>query len=753
MIERHHIQISGTVQGIGFRPFVCRLAGELDLKGWVGNDESGVSMEIEGTRENIRRFVVRLNKNKPARANFEQWGGRQMEPLGEEKFVVLDSPVASRPSLSITPDLATCQACLDELNDPASRRYGYAFTNCTDCGPRYSIIKTLPYDRKNTSLTDFPMCEDCRREFDDPSNRRFQAQTNVCPQCGPSLDWLNGAGESLARKDQALQQAVEAIAAGKIVALKGIGGFQLLVDAANSEAVRELRKRKQRPHKPFALMYPDLTAVERDCKVNAREAEYLLSAEAPIVILASRSRKYPAVAPDSPNLGVMLPYSPLHHLLLQGCERPLVATSGNLTDEPICIENAEALKRLQGIADFFLLHDRPIVRALDDSIVRVMGEGGMRLRLARGYTPLRLYTSRKVRPLLALGGHMKNTVALARDNEILLSQHIGNLDSPTALEAFRSTIRDMQDFYRHEPQVLLHDAHPAYASTDWARRQQLPAYGIQHHVSHLFAAMAEYEIDGPVLGICWDGTGYGSDGRIWGGESFHWRGEGEPEHVATFFPFMLPGAGQAIREPRRAALGLLYALLGDSVFAVDGIATSWFGHEEMKVLRQMLLKKINTPECTSVGRFFDALAALLDVCLINSYEAQAAMQLEALAEQSAVTESFPFETLSRESRLMLDWRPAVSAVLEALQAGRKQADIASSLHHTLAAMVLAVARQTDENIILLSGGVFQNKLLLNSTLALLRSEGYRVYVPRSLPPNDAAIAVGQAYFYTCRGES
>ena len=682
--ERLKVIVRGAVQGVGFRPFVYRLASELKLNGWVSNSSQGVFAELEGPRTALDAFSIRLRKEKPPRANIQSLESSFLDAIGYSGFEIRESETAGDKSALILPDIATCGDCLREVFDLANRRFRYPFTNCTNCGPRFSIIEALPYDRANTSMKKFVMCPDCEREYHDPLDRRFHAQPNACPRCGPQLQLWDENGVTFSEKDDALQRAADAIRSGKIVALKGIGGFQLIVDARNRAAVVRLRERKHREEKPFALMYPSLDAVRADCEVSELEERALLSPESPIVLVkryhwagqanGSASRLHQlaeAVAPRNPNLGVMLPYSPLHHLLMRELSFPIVATSGNLSDEPICIDEHEALQRLHGLADLFLVHDRPIVRHVDDSIVRVICDREMVLRRARGYAPLPIAVRSKIenrqsKTVLALGAHLKNTVALKIDDNVFISQHIGDLETKQAYSAFQHSAQDLPRLYDARIDIVACDMHPDYLSTKFATQLGLPSKPIQHHLAHVVACMAENEIEPPALGVAWDGTGYGLDGTIWGGEFLLVKGDGSFERVAHFRQFRLPGGDRAIKEPRRSALGLLYEIFGDGAWDFPQLVAD-LSEQEKSLLRQMLEKQINAPLTSSVGRLFDAVAALVGLRQTSSFEGQAAMELE-FTRQGGVADAYSF-VVTATAPIVVDWEPAIRELLDDVAGG------------------------------------------------------------------------------------
>ena len=739
--RRIRLIIRGAVQGVGFRPFVYRLASELGLTGWVLNSAQGVFIEVEGAAETLHQFVQRVETDKPPRAFIQSLEQTVLDPVGYTAFEIRHSEESGEKSVLILPDIATCPDCLREVFDPADRRYLYPFTNCTNCGPRYSIIESLPYDRPNTTMKAFAMCPKCREEYENPLDRRFHAQPNACPECGPHLELWDGEGVCLAKHHDALLRAAEAIREGHIVAVKGLGGFHLVVDACHDAAVRRLRERKRREEKPFALMYPSLQMVKAHCVVDEAEERVLRSPESPIVLLRRKEADSvaPSVAPNNPYLGVMLPYTPLHHLLLRELGFPIVATSGNLSDEPICTDEHEALHRLAGIADLFLVHNRPIARHVDDSVVRVLLGRELVLRRARGYAPLPVLVKEPLPPLLAVGAHLKNTIALSVGRQVFLSQHIGDLETPQALQAFRRVIADVKELWGHQPQAVACDMHPDYLSTQAAHGMGLPVRPVQHHVAHILSCMAENEVEPPLLGVSWDGTGYGTDGTIWGGEFLIIREQGW-ERFAHLRPFRLPGGDRAIKEPRRCALGVLYEMLGDDAFE---LLEQVFTEGERRLLRQSLRQGVNAPITTSAGRLFDAVASLTGLRQVVNFEGQAAMELEFLTHDVHTDETYPFSLCEGTPPHMLDWSPTIQAVLQDIQEGVSPSLIAARFHNTLVEMMVVVARAAGIERVALSGGCFQNAYLTEGAVRRLGEEGFRPYWHQRVPPNDGGIALGQ----------
>ncbi len=742
--ERAKVTVRGLVQGVGFRPFVYRLATQLRLNGWVLNSGQGVFIEVEGAKDELQSFLTRLEKEKPPRAVIQSLEFSILDATGYERFDILYSDQSGRKTVLILPDIAVCADCLRDIFDPGDRRFRYPFTNCTNCGPRFTIIEALPYDRPHTSMKRFAMCPACDREYHDPSDRRFHAQPNACPRCGPRLELWDAKGTVLGKEEEALKRAIEIVRDGQILALKGIGGFQLIVDAYNANAIRRLRARKRREEKPFALMYPSVDLVKQECNVSELEERLLLAPEAPIVLLSRTSKRSllsSAVAPANPDLGVMLPYSPLHHLLIRELGIPVVTTSGNLSDEPISTDEFEALKRLEAVADYFLVHNRPIVRHMDDSVARVVCGREMVLRRARGYAPLPVQVRKSLPCILAVGAHLKNSVALSVGKEIFISQHIGDLETSEAFSAFRRTITDLPRLYEAKPSMIACDMHPDYLSTKHAARMRTPLYQIQHHFAHVLACMAENELDDPVLGVSWDGTGYGTDDTVWGGE-FLLTDKESFQRVAHFRQFRLPGGEAAVKEPRRTALGVLFEIWGDNVISDRRLAPiSSFSDRELAVIQQMLCKGINSPFTSSAGRLFDAVASILGLRQRVTFEGQAAMELEFSIELDN-DEVYPF-AVADGLPCILDWAPMIPEILIDLQKGQPVGHISAKFHNTLTKIIVAIARKVGEPRIVLTGGCFQNRYLVERSVRRLLDAGFKPYWHQRVPPNDGGIALGQ----------
>jgi hydrogenase maturation protein HypF len=765
MKTRLRVRVVGNVQGVGFRPFIFRLATDGKLRGWVNNDAQGVTIEVEGKRADVEKFLLRIEPEKPALARVTGLEPSFLNPVGYKEFEIRESDPTGPATALVLPDVATCRDCLREISDPANRRYRYPFTNCTHCGPRYSIVTALPYDRVNTTMRDFVMCEECRAEYENPLDRRFHAQPIACPTCGPHLELWCDDGAVLATGDNALRLAAEALWRGQIVALKGLGGFQLLVNACDEHAVQRLRRHKHREEKPFALMFPSLDAIGRACEVNPMERRLLKSSEAPIVLLRrlpdsdnsngtnwykrpDKPHFHPdntppisnAVAPGNPHLGAMLPYTPLHHLLMAELGFPVVATSGNLSDEPICTNEHEAVERLKKIGDVFLVHNRPIARHVDDSVVRVLMGREMVLRRARGYAPLPVALPGATEPTLAVGAHLKNTVALSVNQNVVVSQHIGDLDNKPSYDAFRSVIADLTQLHQVTPSRVVCDLHPDYISTQYAREHGTQIVAVQHHLAHVMACMAENDMAEPVLGVAWDGTGYGLDGTVWGGEFIVIAADQTWQRVAHLRTFPLPGGEAAVKEPRRAALGLLYEMMGDVVFQMDQLPSlRAFARSELESVKTMLHRRLRCPLTSSAGRLFDAVASLIDLRQIMRFEGQAAMDLEHAATGSATTDAYEF----RYSNGVLDWEMSVHGILNDLRRGTPAADISARFHNTLSDMIVTVARATGIKNVVLTGGCFQNARLVERTVSRLESIGFQPAWHQRIPPNDGGIALGQ----------
>lgn len=742
---RRRIVLGGRVQGVGMRPFLYCNATASGLSGWVRNAPQGVVVEVEGGRDSVSDFIERLRASPPPGARID-WIDAEATPIvGEDGFHVLTSDAGGLPETEISPDLATCGDCLRELFDPKDRRYRYPFIACAHCGPRYSILESLPYDRARTSMRRFAMCEACRTEYENPADRRFHAEPIACPACGPRLDLLNARGDRLARDDAALAQTAAALRAGGIVAVKGVGGFHLFADARNDGALRRLRLGKRRAEKPFAVMYPTLDDLRADCRVSREEAELLESAASPIVLLRRSAPRLSAlVAPGLPWLGAFLPYAPLHHLLLRDLGFPVVATSGNPGGEPIVAEEGEALERLSDVADLFLTHDRPIVRPIDDSVLRVVAGRALVLRRARGYAPAPIRVDGVSSGVVAVGGHLKTTIAVTRADVVILSPHIGDLDGAGARAAHRRAIQDMLALHGVSPRLAACDLHPDYASSACAESLDVPVAPVQHHLAHVAACMAENGLAPPLLGVAFDGAGFGAGGGLWGGE-FLLVEKGRWRRVAHLRPFRLPGADAAMREPRRAAFGLLYEVFGERAASLTGLApVASFSESERAVMTAMVKSDLNAPLTTSAGRLFDAFAALAGLRQRASYEGQAAAEFEGAAEGVNMP-PYPFILADGAGgALVVDWRPALDAALRDIRAGHGAGVVSAAFHLGLARAIAMVAERLNERRIALSGGCFQNARLTEAAIDALRAAGIEPFWHRLAPPNDGGLAFGQA---------
>ncbi len=740
--------VQGMVQGVGFRPFVYREAVRLGLSGWVRNSPAGVEILACGPDTALDAFLSALRNQAPPAARIDAIHREAATPPDTTGFRINASDHDGTATTTILPDLATCPDCLREMRDPANRRHRYPFINCTHCGPRYSILHRLPYDRPHTTMRAFTLCPECRREYEDPSDRRFHAQPNACPDCGPHLALWDRQGRTLAARDDALLEAAAALRQGAIVAVKGIGGFHLMVDATNEDATLLLRERKHRAEKPLAVMMADMAMIRRYAYASKREQAALESAAAPIVLLNKKKRSpYPRlsrfIALDQSTLGILLPYTPVHHLLMDELQQPLVATSGNLSDEPICTDEHEALERLGGIADFFLVHNRPIAHPVDDSILRLSSRQPVYLRVARGLAPLTLPRppDTGTESILAVGPHMKSTFALATPEHIVVSPHIGDLETVPAWTSFERNLETLEGLYALAPAHLACDRHPDYAATRYALRRDPEAIQVQHHHAHIAAVMAEHGLSGPVVGLALDGTGYGDDGTIWGSEVLH-VDRAAFQRLAHLRTFPLPGGDAAAREPRRCALGLLC-----DMDRIDALPPEAFTAREAAVLRQAIARGINTARTSSAGRLFDAVSSLLGLLHQSSYEGQAAMRVQSVAESACGTPRryrFALRRGRHHEPAVIDWQPAITAMLADRDAAELVPRMALAFHHALANALADAAALAPDLPVVLAGGCFQNVLLLECTLAALHTHGRTVYRPVRLPPNDGAVSVGQA---------
>ncbi|MEW6059548.1 MAG: carbamoyltransferase HypF [Actinomycetota bacterium] len=733
------IEVRGVVQGVGFRPFVWRLASRHQISGWVRNRSGIVEIHAEGDPQALEAFCTGIASEAPPLARVEDVGWRPAESLGLTSFEVDESRAEPGGERLVSPDVATCAACVAELFDPNDRRYRYPFINCTDCGPRFTIIEGLPYDRERTSMRSFPLCEECAREYQDPANRRFHAEPVACPACGPRLELLKASWEPIA--GDPVIGAASLLRRGGIVALKGLGGFHLACDARDEAVVGELRRRKARPGKPFAVMVADLEQARELFDLSEAETSLLSSPKAPIVLVRDLGKLAPSVAPGHRRHGAMLPSTPLHHLLLREVGFPLVMTSGNRSDEPICIENAEARERLSGVADAFLVHDRDIVARYDDSVTRVWHDAPVVLRRARGFAPSPFELPAGVRPMLGVGAMLHGAFCLANEQRALLSQHVGDLDTEEAMRAYADALDRYRATFGIRPEVVAHDLHPDFLSTRFAEETGLPAVAVQHHHAHVAAVMAEHRLEGPVIGVAFDGFGLGDDGTVWGGEFLRcdWA---NAERLGHLRQVRQPGGDAAVRHPWRMAL----AHAADAGCLDEALELVGEHGDETAVVLGQMRTGLASPLTSSAGRLFDAVSALVGVCRDTTYEGQPAMLLEQAA-QPIDDVGYPVEIDEVDGRLVVDTRPFVSGVASDLCAGTPVPHVAARFHSALALAIVLVCESIRASNgldqVCLAGGVFQNDLLLTDAFGRLERSGFRPYVPREAPAGDGGIALGQ----------
>jgi hydrogenase maturation protein HypF len=741
-MQRRRIRVTGIVQGVGFRPFVFALAARCALTGFVGNDSQGVFIEVEGSPTALETFQAALVTEAPPLAHVVAVSAENRTLQYDAAFTIVHSQAQSDAGTLVAPDVSICDDCLNELTDSADRRYQYAFINCTNCGPRFTIITDIPYDRPLTTMADFALCVRCQAEYDDPTNRRFHAQPNACPDCGPQV-WLEGAGRT---GQEAVRAVQDLLGQGQIVAVKGIGGFHLVCDAANDAVVARLRERKGRVDKPFAVMARDLATVRQFADLSAVEAQLLQRKERPIVLLTQRDAHdlAPLIAPGNATIGVMLPYSPLHYLLLDGPLAVLVMTSGNVANEPIVTGNAEAQARLGRLADAFLLHNRPIHARCDDSVVRVVDETLLPIRRSRGYAPFPVQLPFAVPPILAVGGELKATFCLTKDDYAFMSQHIGDMENLETLHAFAEAVNHFEHIFRIAPQAIACDLHPGYLATEWAQQRagSRPVIPVQHHHAHIAAVMAEHQLDGsePVIGFSFDGTGYGTDGKVWGGEVLlaDYAGFERAFHL-KYVP--LPGGDVAVKRPYRLALAHLWA--AGVAWSDDLPPVAACSESERGIVRHQLETGLNSVATSSFGRLFDAVSALIDVRQTISYEGQAAIELECLSAENC-SDRYTFAI----SGDVFDAAPVIRAIVDDLRRDVAANIIGAKFHNAVADLIVQISlllhRQTGTSTVVLSGGVFQNVTLLKLAVSGLKSEGFAVLTHELVPPNDGGLALGQA---------
>ncbi|RJQ45228.1 MAG: carbamoyltransferase HypF [Nitrospiraceae bacterium] len=743
---RLKIEITGLVQGVGFRPFVHRLAEELGLKGYILNNTSGVLIEVEGDKAKLDEFLVRIDTEKPDISRIYSLRHSFLEEVPFREFEIRESIAEGEKRALILPDIAVCKECLKDITNPKDRRFLYPFTNCTNCGPRFTIINSLPYDRVNTSMKSFRMCPECEKEYNFPQDRRFHAQPDACHTCGPWVTLYDCEGTLLSGKDEALEKTVHLIRKGFIIAVKGMGGYHLVCDATNEDAVRRLRKRKHREEKPMAVMFIDTDAIRGEAHLGNLEERAVNSVERPIVIVRKRETGTlsQAVSPGNSTVGVFLPYTPLHYMILRKLKKPVVATSANITDDPIAKDEKDAFARLSGVADYFLAHNREIVRRCDDSVVRIVNERQMPLRRSRGIAPLPVPVPFRFRkPVLALGTYMNNAIAVGVDDKVFLSQHIGDLDTPLASEFYEETIHDFLRLFEISPGTVVSDLHPGYYSTKFGEAHYSgKLVKVQHHYAHILSCMSENEVppDSEVIGFAFDGTGYGTDKTIWGGEVFiaSYRGCRRVYHLQ---PFKLPGGEKAVKEPRRTAFSLLYETFGEKAAKFDHLPLTT---QEKEILIGMLKKEINSPVTTSMGRLFDGIASIIGLSHSVSYHAQAAIALEQAAQRSDAADSYSCILKNN----MIYQFPVIDQVMDDLAKGLPKEIIARKFHNTIVNIILSISQAVREETgirkVALTGGVFQNAILLEGSFQVLRERGFIPLVHQVVPPNDGGISLGQA---------
>lgn len=755
MKGRAKLLVKGVVQGVGFRPFIYNLAREHSLKGWVLNSTEGVTIEVDGEKNILAEFVHQVQQKAPPLASVDSVHVEYLPPADYDTFVIRHSEGDKSGYMKISPDVCTCDDCLAELFDAQDRRYRYPFLNCTNCGPRFTIIKDIPYDRESTTMHRFRMCPDCQAEYDDPTNRRFHAQPNACPVCGPwvTLEDLRGRIEC----DDPIRKAIELLCEGKIIAVKGLGGFHLACDAENDDAVKILRERKRRTYKPFAIMSTSLDEIEQYCSVTEEEEQLLQSVQRPIVLLEKlpHSPISESVAPNNNHLGAMLPYTPLHYLLLDSPLLALVMTSGNISEEPIAVDNDEAKRRLADLADYFLVHNRDIHMRCDDSVAKVHQGHQVMTRRSRGYAPYPVDLDFSMKEILACGPELKNTFCLTKDNHAFVSHHIGDLQNIEAYNYYQNTIEHYKDLFRVDPEVVAYDLHPEYLSTKYALAQEnIQLVGVQHHHAHVVSCMAENGLDQQVIGVACDGTGYGTDGTIWGCE-FLIADQSDFRRYAHLKYIPLPGGDAAAREPYRMAISYLYSAFGEDFANLDIPFLKRLDGKKTAMIRKMIERGINSPLTSSCGRLFDAVSSLIGVRDLVTYEAQAAIELEMLAAPD-ISDAYGYEisTDTPSTCLIIDVREMFREIVYDLKRNIPREVISAKFHNTVAHFIVIVCEHIRENYgvneVVLSGGTFQNSYLLTEVCHEL---GDRVFVPyfhKRVPTNDGGISLGQAVIANAR---
>ena len=749
MQVRRQIDVSGIVQGVGFRPYIYRLAAEHNLAGTICNTSAGVTIEVQGAAESVAHFLKQLPAQAPPLARITNFTAREVACNGDQEFRIVHSHGGEKVQTLISPDVSVCPDCQREMFDPADRRYRYPFINCTNCGPRFTIVRDIPYDRPSTSMAVFPMCQDCQAEYEDPLNRRFHAQPNACWKCGPQLELLDPSGDRIENCDP-VAETIRRLAGGQIAAIKGLGGFHLAADGTNDAAVNLLRERKRRIEKPFAVMVPDVEAVRQICEVGTAELKVLTSLQRPIVLLRKKQRCAIAeeVAPFNRYLGVFLPYTPLHYLILRESGfQALVMTSGNMSEEPIAIDNREAIERLGGLADCFLMHNREILLRCDDSVVRVASEVTHQMRRSRGFVPVPVFLKDEQPSVLAVGGELKNTVCLTKGKHAFVSQHIGDLENGESYKFFGEAIEHLQNILEIQPEVIVYDLHPDYFSTRWALEQKgVELVGVQHHHAHIASCMAENQLEGRVIGFALDGTGYGTDGHIWGGEVLVADYE-HFERAAHFEYIPLPGGSAAIREPWRTAVSYLFHHLERDFLKLDIPFVRGLDLNKTEVLLRMMQQKINSPLTSSCGRLFDAVAALIGIRQRVNYEAQAAIELE-MAIDGESDDTYRLTVEQDSEPWIIGTRPLFEAIIEDLKQDAPAGMISRRFHNALVNVFVEIAEglrsKTGLNRVCLSGGTFHNIYLSGKLERSLTARGFEVFTQREVPAGDGGLSLGQA---------
>ena len=741
MIQKR-VQVKGLVQGVGFRPYVYNLALKLDLKGWVNNDDKGVNIVLSSCEKKaIDSFLFELKNNPPILAKIDEIIiSDEKETSNYNSFEIIESENSNNKSTIISPDICICDDCISDINDKNNFRYNYALTNCTNCGPRYSIIKTVPYDRCNTSMASFELCDECKKEYEDPTNRRYHAQPVACQKCGPQVTLYDNQKNKISSNIDAIKQIANLINSGKIVAIKGMGGFHLVCDATNIDAIKRLREKKNRATKPFAVMFKNIEEIKRHTILSKKEEEIILSKEKPIVIVNKNTNKNicESVAPKIDRLGVFLPYTPLHFLLFRYLSNPIIATSANLKDEPIIKSAEDIFVKLSSVVDYVLDFNREIINACDDSIVQVIDDEIQILRLARGYAPVSFKVSEKFhKKVLALGANQKSSISIGFENNIISSPYIGDLNSIVSMEYFKRSVHTFKKFYDYEAELIICDKHPSYETTKWAKAQDKEVIQIQHHYAHTLATMAEYNLDEDVLAFIFDGTGYGDDGNIWGGEVFI-ANRSSYKRINHIKYFKLLGGEKAVKEPRRVALSLLFDKFTlEEVFTLDNACINSFSKTEIEMFHKMWQKGLNAPLTSSFGRVFDAIASFADILQIQTYEGETGLLIEKEYDEN-IKESYTYEIVDNQIDLS-------KAIFEILKEKDKRV-ICSKFINMIVNIICDISHDNQSLKVVLSGGVFQNKILLEQLMQKLKNNKINFFYSKTIPINDQGISIGQLYY-------